>query len=154
MKAYKEDEGETPLMYIFDTDKIRLPNSLSNYIRMVLSSSLNRTAVYIKLILVSNVPYRQHRKMLQAGKTRFLPDPYLLASGNLFPILLDAINFVYEVSFSGLKRVGRPFSFSCCRILWPIFGSLPFRSSCFNLLVSLPPPCSSLSGENRRNSAK
>lgn len=75
MKAYEEDEGKDPLIHILDNDKIRVPNSLDSYIRMVLSSTLKGTAVYMNLILVSNVLYRECRKMLQAGKTRFLPDP-------------------------------------------------------------------------------
>ena len=49
------------------------------------------------LILIFNVPYRQCWKIIQAGKTRVLLDPYLLASGNLLQILLNAINFVFEI---------------------------------------------------------
>jgi prephenate dehydratase len=75
LKAYKEYEGKTPLVLILDTDKIRVSNSLGSYIRMVLISTGNGTAVHMKLILVFNVPYRQCRKMLEAGKTSFLPDP-------------------------------------------------------------------------------
>jgi len=54
LKAYKEDEGKPPLIHILDTDKIRVPNSFGSYIRMVLGSTLNGTAVRMKLSQVKS----------------------------------------------------------------------------------------------------
>jgi hypothetical protein len=47
------------LKHIRDADKFVVPKSLYSYVRMVLSSNLNRNAVHAKLIMVFNIAYRR-----------------------------------------------------------------------------------------------